>query len=1226
MEEKGKLFRAICIKGVKGSFTETIDLYEQCLYNAKLLCELMLKEKIPEQFNEHLFLVTFGFFSENQKTVRICFTLFAELVYEFFIHDSIGLIWIWFIKVFKGVSIITKIILDAKNGLLVKEGTKVLAQLSRFSFTELFCVEICNVLTNPDDYFLFLWKLLPKFYVFKGIRELIFNSGFIEWINERITFANHTKTRGSFQKDINFSQNLKIHHSLLLSFLLKEYQSELDQNHHLCNLMLDNIKTTLRSGDIITKIQLCSALFEMLNSFAQEKLSFTQNLYKLLVFLFFENYMDEEIRQLFLLNFINILKNVKNLPIKILVEVFSRQLLLNDEISLGEVNLIIALINHEKMNAENGLKLYKAMKKFYFNDLCWSRVLDKPLESLAQKYLKENKFMELIIDCLNIALSKFIKNQEEINKYLILRNETEKNKLESRNFPDSIFILKHNCSMMLNYVKDLLCIDDEKFNEQAIIQITKANYQIEKISGNESGELRKILMLVIEETKIQNIFEDFRVQQKKIEIELKSAKSKTKNGSIWSEHNISEKKSKFNFKKSQQNSKKNQNSEIRSQKSVIRVSDFIQNEIIVKEPEAFCPEKQCLSSEIDQLPSTCLQNREIENLIIERPDKIMNPEKNNIQSRGKSSNISIEPKQKRSISIRENNFRSENEFIFVKNNTDYSIQLIFNNMLKKYAKEFNDFFKILRIKQKVTSFKKTPLEMDLNTMNVTALISFIYEVCPEFNQNQKSKTNCINNFINKNLEKQNMSVHMISKTHVPAFLLNAMMIEENTIKSSPNLSNLIELKYEIFLKRCFDKIGLFVLKKQTKNDKLCSEILTDIIEDALNMRLKSRNNSNSWKVEESTSIHEFDVKNIHYQQNSLVNIMQKMEQKSMLKIPEVSTKNMLRMEADFKQKIVDLKKDNLRRERTREIEEKLKKMKDEKIKLLELADEEKERKLREKHEIEKMNEEKKQTYLKIQKEKIKKFREEQIKKLAEIDLHKQQVLRAQSANKKVEVMSFLKAQNEKLKNHLMEIKLTKEQKKAKMIENELKIKEKMIKNKLNFMEKLFQFKSEDSSQIKFVDRLNAVYQNGQVQDYVQSLHRPLYKLFEYYAKIGAKIQSEILNDVLEYKGYTKFLKDFGVNGFVKKEESKFCFLNLSTHETNKNCLSFSGFVKVLVFLSLCKKNVASAEDLEKENLFDFNKIVPGETCFLDFKNYVDSIGIVDEKIDPLDIINRVISK
>ena len=398
-------------KGIKNDFSLTINWLNDINSNIHILQNLMINSTDPKNVSMSFSTLSVGLYSSNIDCVRITNTILSKLSIE------IGTDWEWFsnegyLSYIYGLDKYTIIKNKLVNGLLlhIKGHEEDFIKLLKDKFINEDEENNYKEITN------FILNLLPIMNENLEDKEKKFQKGIINLIMDLIEYNNEKKNDGP----------------LFISLITQSWLNNPEiftNNKNIKNTALNYLKENIRIyGNVnnkfdtinINSISSIANLFYLLNNLGKIKNEDGPLIYRTLVFLFIEEY-DEELKREFMLdNFSHFfLMNLK-FPIDIFISPYFKQIKRVKNISMADFNFIAVIIGHPRFTCEHALDLLDFILDITLNNLIFSKSANMLLNLIfsmklliKNKYIfekAEKKFIEYIIQILNLYISNIKSN------------------------------------------------------------------------------------------------------------------------------------------------------------------------------------------------------------------------------------------------------------------------------------------------------------------------------------------------------------------------------------------------------------------------------------------------------------------------------------------------------------------------------------------------------------------------------------------------------------------------------------------------------------------------------------------------------------------------------------------------------------------------------------------------------------------------------------------------
>ena len=1154
-------------KGIQNDFSLALKWLKDINKNLQILQNLMINSIDSKNVSMSFSTLSVGLYSTNIDCVRITNTILSKLVIE------IGTDWEWFYNegylsyihcLEKNAAIKNKLL----NGfsLHIKDHEEEIIKLIKDKFLNDEEGKEIKEMSN------FIFNLLPILGDNLEDKEKKFQNGIINLIIELIesndwkikdnplliTMA--TQTWKYYPSYFSINKNIK---NSVLNFMKENIRMPGSYNNY--NNKLENLNINCASS--ITN------LFYLLDNLGKIKNEEGPLIYKTLVFLFIEEYDDELKREFMLDNFSNFFLINLKFPIDIFISPYFKQIKRVKNISIADFNFIAVIIGHPRFSSEDALDLLDFILDIALNNLIFSKSANMLLNLIFSMKLliknksvfekAQNKFTEYIIKILNLYItnlkSNIIDNTIlEVPYDILLEGFGDVNQgIETTliNTIDQYRSIKGNNSKpllgLLWFFKshdDVLLRLEEKYTVHPK-KINSKNEKQNKIknSKNEKNNLKPINKNKINLAKIKEEDDVNNVLKKSIDLALKKMKGEKEEKMKIKREKLEQKRLKeLKLKKNLEKELAQKNAAFNTKKqradTFIDEANFSQLNLIQDEGSVIsqtnntfirrplsktklntltnCNNKYTFIVNLSEEESR--EEKAIEALNIKYKSKIKNlvriltDDSGNITKasilrffRNKKINNSDLTLDELSLCVRQTfsaniNLFDEQQFkkllitisylVMSKKRKNYSLYESYYNFLKLIIDDL-DVNINWKYKKYINILKHLKNNLDTKTGEISVLLPPGFKIVQKTEIIQKSK-------IPKPMLKNFTESYVICLSLINEFI-------SNILNSDGILEKFIKIKkvYDI-------EIELTLMHQWSENLMIAYSLLPNDLEkygidaaDALEQGMKNKD----WGISQ-IKIGNYEKEKIKKEQNI---------------------------------KLLEQKKEDIRKKRGKEIKSKVEQYKKEK--------EEKERLKKELEEKKKEEEQKAFHDMIKERKKINKKKKEEINKFKakKEEEKKEKILEQQNKEKeeekihKEEQKKFLIQQNIKMKEQFKQIKQQKDDYIKKKQES-LPENQKIPKNKINVFKEEKNYIEFDRNLISKIQTL--MNSTNNISNFIKIYDQHFRFIFEIYHKIGQnKITSINLNtdDSLFINEYKEFLTNFGLlNILITKEQMNFIYNRL----------------------------------------------------------------------------------
>ena len=1214
-------------KGIQNDFTLAIKWLKDINKNLQILQNLMINSTDAKNVFMTFSTLSVGLYSNNIDCVRITNTILSKLSIE------IGTDWDWFFNegylsymfCLEKNSIIKNKLLNGFT-LHIKEHEDDIIKLFKDKF-----INEENITNNEyKDISNFIFNLLPLLGDNLEDKEKKFQYGIINLIIELIENNNNkiidaplliTLAAQAWNYCPDFFLNNKNKKNIVLNFMKENIRTFGTYSTKYENLNINNASS------------IC-CLFHLLNNLGKIKNEDGPLIYKTLVFLFIEEYDDELIREFMLDNFSNFfLLNLK-FPIDIFLSPYFKQIKLVKNISMADFNFIAVIIGHPRFTCEHALDLLDFILDISVSNLIFSKSANMLLNLIfSMKLLIKNKSVfekaqTTFIQYINQMLSLYITNLKsnvidntilEFPYDILLEGFGDVNKeIESTliNTIDQYRSIKGiNSKPLLGLLwffkshDDVLLRLEEKYTPRPK-KIEKTN----KINNNKNS-LKPINKIKVNNLNKKNEDDDINnVLKKSIDLALKKMKG--------------EKEEKMKIKK-----EKIKKLELKKLKE-LKLKKNLEKELAQKNAE-FNSKKQRADTFIDEANFSQMNLIQEEgsvisqtnNTFIRRPLSktklytIMNCNNNN-------KNIFI-------VNISEEESREEKGIEAI--NIKYKSKL--KNLVRILTDDSGNITKasILRY---FRNKKISNSDLTLDELSLCVRQTFSANI-NLFDENQFKKLLVTISYLVMSKKRKNYSLfeayYYFLKLIIDDLDVNINWKYKKYVNILKHLKNNLDVKtgeINVLLPPGFkivqkteiiqkSKIPKPMLRNFTESYVICLSLINELISDIFNEGVLEKyiKIKKIYDIEiELSMVHQWSENLMisytylpkHLEKygidaaDALENGLKKIDVGGGQNKNKIGNYEREKLKKEQNNRLIELKKEDFRKKRGKEIKTKVEQYKKEK--------EEKERMKKELEEKKKEEEQKAFHDMIKERKKLNKKKKEEINKIKakKEEEKKEKILEQQNKEKeeekihKEEQKKFLLEQNKKMKEQFKQLKQQKDDLIKKKQES-LPENQKIPKNKINYFKDEKNFIEFDRNLISKLQTL--MNSTNNISNYIKIFEQHLKLIFDIYHKIGQnKITSINLNidDSLFINEYKEFLTNFGLlNILITKEQMNFIYNRLTrkidksenNNEKNsdeqKQYLTFSDFKMSFLLLTIVShmnnKEMKITED-DYNNILTIEKI------------------------------------
>lgn len=398
LTQSGKYLEFLISRGVKGKHIAIIDWYQETYENASHLLSLMQKESKQGSIDLVLSSVFYGLLSSSIDTVlwtcRVLSKLGTELCenrtqehYQNRVPTKYSeLCWTWFTT--KGLPSC----LDAcrKFGPYVKNSIiSVIISMSSGKLFELFSVVLKEQVSEIIHFNTTVNEILPTLCQVKSMKEECEADGVFEFL---IDFCIENVENAKVITDERLSAFNLICDVWVLA------PNVVDSLEKASGRILKILEKASRDKSLIFRICCIGKLFQLLEQFTVTRNSFAPVIYKIITFDLVENYSETDIREFILNNFIQIFKELPEIPIKILLEPLIKQLKITEKASftITEFGFFSVVCQSPKLTFKLALQVMDVLAKFYLDCLEYCEIIGDLFLTIFERFLDIDSFQKYL--------------------------------------------------------------------------------------------------------------------------------------------------------------------------------------------------------------------------------------------------------------------------------------------------------------------------------------------------------------------------------------------------------------------------------------------------------------------------------------------------------------------------------------------------------------------------------------------------------------------------------------------------------------------------------------------------------------------------------------------------------------------------------------------------------------------------------------------------------------
>lgn len=407
--------------------------------------------------------------------------VFSKILYDLANGDTLSVAWEWFSSLYGGFHLVHACFEKFHDEIL--DGiASVLMQIGRFSMLEMFTVEFRKILPDPLAYSTFVSHILKPLTASKLVKEEIQNSGIFEFIVEIAMKSDET----NFRNEHGFKM---VAIDLLVGLWLL-FPIKFEQDPTLGNGVLNFLKRSSRLGTYSFKSYIFARFSELLDYFSDKRNPYAPVSYKIMIFSLIENYQDPLMRELISYNIGKIIKTMTSIPVNVLVEPLSKQLMRLDEgqeIRQYDLDLLRIVVSHPRLDKIGALKFFDVISKLFLSSFVYCNSFSTILLALLRRNIENELFCEYVSKFTSIVLAKIYESFRDGGAIRLEREQQlgrlyEEDSMGNEEIEKELR-QKHRRAIMINVMKDIILLRQMLINDELEERLLFTNYEITKILG-----------------------------------------------------------------------------------------------------------------------------------------------------------------------------------------------------------------------------------------------------------------------------------------------------------------------------------------------------------------------------------------------------------------------------------------------------------------------------------------------------------------------------------------------------------------------------------------------------------------------------------------------------------------------------------------------------------------------------------------------------------------------
>lgn len=390
-----------------------------------------------------------GLLSKSIDVVYLAGRVLSKIAFELTEKNLIASAWDWFVMPDGGLE--TSIMMLKKHDTAAEVVVSLIVNFSRYHLFELFTVYLRKLLDSEGAYIAFMCDLIEYLSRMKYFCDEF--TGNKKDVISNLTNTNNNNTNNKNDKIMSMileNQVVSIKKTWVL--LVKEESQALNINTRIqtcqflgemwsyfsfyfetedeCHDLLDIFKNLSRDPNILVKYSSITQLFRLLKEFSKERNFIAPVIYKSLIFIMIENQDISNIREYIINNFKQIFKMILSIPVGILVEPFSKQILYskntNYSFNLLDVNFLLTISKHPRLSVKDAIMVLDILGKIYNENVEMYKAIKGVFLLILSRYMMNELGVEFTFKYVKFLILNFCiiekENSDKLYTHAVRKN------------------------------------------------------------------------------------------------------------------------------------------------------------------------------------------------------------------------------------------------------------------------------------------------------------------------------------------------------------------------------------------------------------------------------------------------------------------------------------------------------------------------------------------------------------------------------------------------------------------------------------------------------------------------------------------------------------------------------------------------------------------------------------------------------------------------------------
>lgn len=159
------------------------------------------------------------------------------------------------------------------------------------------------------------------------------------------------------------------------------------------NTVIEVFKGILRNNHKVIKTTVLVQMFDLLEQLASRRNKYSGIFYKLLVFQVIQHHEEQEVKELLMTNFTQVISRFQSIPLNILLDPLGKQYEVSSH-SINTYDLVFytTVINHKKLATLNAQKIFQTFLSLSHGNTIYQTFTRDLVKTLVTRFIMESTF------------------------------------------------------------------------------------------------------------------------------------------------------------------------------------------------------------------------------------------------------------------------------------------------------------------------------------------------------------------------------------------------------------------------------------------------------------------------------------------------------------------------------------------------------------------------------------------------------------------------------------------------------------------------------------------------------------------------------------------------------------------------------------------------------------------------------------------------------------------